>query len=227
MNAYADFFALQKEKFPRKTFLIFKDTSYTYEEFSELVNRLGNGFKKIGVQPGDKVGIMGFNSSDWLLSYFSLISIGAVVATVNPVLSIAERVHIINHCDLSALVLDAQAIPDFEKMKKEIGLSKIVLLGEARRDGAVTMRRLLEQGSTDPCRVERDGNDPCMIFHTGGTTSLPKSAVIPHRAFHWIMSNAPGAWHVDPEDRFLISSSMSFGMASGNILPIAPCPMAP
>ena len=221
MNSYADILALQEGRYPKKTFLTYKDTRFTYEEFSELVNKLGNGFKEYGIQPGDKVGIMGFNCSDWLLNYFSLISIGVVVVTVNPVLSNAEKVHIVNHCDLMALVLDAQAIPDFMKMKGEIGVSAVVLFGEAGLDGAVMMSQLLEAGSSDSCRVERDENDPCMIFHTGGTTSLPKSAVIPHRAFHWIMSKAPAAWHVTPDDCFLISSSMSFGMASGNILPIA------
>jgi long-chain acyl-CoA synthetase len=221
MNSYADFFALQKGKYPNKTFLIYKDTRFTYEEFSEWVNRLGNGFKKYGIQPGDKVGIMGSNCSDWLLNYFSLISIGAVVVTVNPVLSGAEKVHIVNHCDLKALVLDTLTIPDFMKMKGEIDVSTVILYGEGSLDGAVKMSRLIAAGNADPCKVERDENDPCMIFHTGGTTSLPKSAVIPHRAFQWIMSKAPSAWHVTPEDRFLISSSMSFGMASGNILPIA------
>ncbi len=221
MNAYIDFLGGHAKKHPRKTFLAFKETSYTYEEFSALANRLGNGLKAFGIRPGDRVGIMGFNSSDWILTYFALIGIGAVVVTVNPVLTIAERAHIINHCELSALVLDAALAPDLGKLRKEIAVSKLILLGEGRCDGAVAMAQLLEKGSADPCRVERGADDPYMIFHTGGTTSLPKSAVIPHRAFHWIMSNVPAAWHVGPEDRFLISSSMSFGMASGNILPIA------
>src|SRR4030067_3457301 len=107
MNSYADILALQEGRYPKKTFLPYKDTRFTYEEFSELVNKLGNGFKRYGIQPGDKVGIMGFNCSDWLLNYFSLISIGVVVVTVNPVLSNAEKVHIVNHCDLMALGLDA------------------------------------------------------------------------------------------------------------------------
>ena len=221
MNPYADFLALQKGRFPNKHFLIYKDRKYTYAEFSGQVNKLGNGLKAIGVQPGDKIGIMGTNSADWIITYFSLISIGAVVVTINPVLALPEKVHIINHCELKGIVLDAASVADFEKIAKDTAVSTLVTMGDAHLDGAVSTGRLMEGSGTHSCRVEREADDPCMIFHTGGTTSLPKSAVIPHRAFHWIMSNAPDAWHVKPEDRFLISSSMSFGMGSGNILPIA------
>ena len=221
MNPYADFLALQKQKFPKKNFLIYKDAEFTYEEFSEQVDKLGNGLKAFGIQPGDHIGMMGSNSANWILAYFSLISIGAVVVTINPALAIPEKIHIANHCNLKAIVLDAQAIPDFAEIRRDVALSRIVVLDNAKCDGAVTIGRLMENASANPCRVGRVADDPCMIFHTGGTTSLPKSAVIPHRAFHWIMSNAPAAWRVRPEDRFLISSSMSYGMASGNILPIA------
>jgi fatty-acyl-CoA synthase len=55
----------------------------TFKEFYERVSRFSSGLSKIGVKPGDKVGILDWDSDFYVQSYFSIPMMGAVLHTVN------------------------------------------------------------------------------------------------------------------------------------------------
>src|SRR6056300_805953 len=62
---------------------------WTYREFKQQIDRLATGLLKLGIEPGDRVGIWGPNSFEWVMVQYATAQIGAVMVCINP----AYRLH--------------------------------------------------------------------------------------------------------------------------------------
>jgi long-chain acyl-CoA synthetase len=65
------------------TYLVYDDERWTYAESHEQVSRIARWLTDNGVKPGDRVAIAMRNYPEWLLSYWAIVSIGAVAVGVN------------------------------------------------------------------------------------------------------------------------------------------------
>ena len=70
---------------PHKVGVIFEGREITYQEWNERANRAANAFVGLGIQPGDRVGVLLMNTPEFLECFFGLAKIGAIV--VPPILA--------------------------------------------------------------------------------------------------------------------------------------------
>ncbi len=89
--------------------------TYTYAEFFKRVNRLANVLKDMGLQAGDVVAVMDWDSHRYLEAYFAVPMSGMILQTVNVRLSEEKVLYTINHAKPKALLLNAE----FEPMAKD------------------------------------------------------------------------------------------------------------
>ena len=61
-----------------------QDVCWTYREFDERVTRLAAGLLKLGLQPGDRVGIWSQNCAEWVLVQFATARAGLIMVNINP-----------------------------------------------------------------------------------------------------------------------------------------------
>jgi len=206
------------ERFPlRDAILDPSGVAWTYEELNEQVDRLARGLLDIGVAKGDKVGLWMPNVPEWVIAYFAIARIGAVVVPMNTRYKTHEVEYILNDSEATTLFAVSSFVGiDYIDMIGEIrgnlpNLEHVVIVGEtgsamhgfdelvARGEALVDDGRLAErEAASDPA-------DNVFILYTSGTTGSPKGAMLSH---HNIAKNAEqvtAVLHATEEDVFLVA----------------------
>src|ERR671933_1455507 len=79
---------------------------YTYADFVPRAKKLAVALKKLGVESGDRVGTLAWNTYQHLEAYFGVPSAGGVLHTLNPRLHKDDLAYITNHAEDKALMVD-------------------------------------------------------------------------------------------------------------------------
>jgi len=169
-------------RFPDKVCLIYKNTSFTYKELNNLVNKAGNAFLNLGIKTGDRAMISLLNCPEFVISFFALAKIGAISVPMNYLLTANEEQYILNDSEVSLIITDCTKLSHFHKMTA--GTIPVVITNHGERDkilpDAVSFWTLIEKHSellsSCPCGRE----DVVTILYTSGTTGRPKGAMLTH-----------------------------------------------
>ena len=80
------------ERFPDSDALVVchQDIRWTYREFQREIDRLATGLLALGIESGDRVGIWGANSFEWILVQYATAKIGAIMVCINPAYRLYE-----------------------------------------------------------------------------------------------------------------------------------------
>ena len=62
------------------------DVSYSFSDVAAQVQRIGNYFRTVGIQPGDKIAICGRNCTNWAVAYLAIASYGGIIVSILPFL---------------------------------------------------------------------------------------------------------------------------------------------
>ncbi|ELZ06843.1 MULTISPECIES: AMP-dependent synthetase/ligase [Natrialba] len=171
--------------------------SLTYAETGEIVRALAAGFRELGVEAGDRVGIFAQTRMEWAQTDFALLAAGAVVTTVYKNSSPEKAHYLLDDPGASGVVVENQAVLErVLAVEDELELEFIVSMDEvggAGEDAATdcyTLAEVYELGDEryDPEAYEewlaaRDPDDLASIIYTSGTTGKPKGVMLTHRNF--------------------------------------------
>ena len=83
MKSVGDLLVLNSNRYPEKTAIVFRGQRFTYRELNERVNRLAHHLLDLGIQKGDRVGFMFYNSNQFVEIYFAALKIGALAVPIN------------------------------------------------------------------------------------------------------------------------------------------------
>ena len=221
---------------------------WTYFEFVKQVNRLATGLLRLGIEPGDRVGIWSPNRYEWVLTQFATAKIGAIMVCVNPAYRLYELEYALNKVGCKAII----SAPSFKtsryldmlaELAPELQTSEPGALVSAKLPHLKTVIRMDDEISPgmfnfgDVCdsgtQVETDrlqelqsslnAADPINIQFTSGTTGTPKGATLTHTN---ILNNAfygGQSMHFSAADRLCIPVPMyhCFGMVLGTLVCVA------
>src|SRR5947207_14900756 len=105
---------------------------YTYADAERRSRQLAQALLRLGIEPGDRVGTMAWNTFRHFELYYAISGIGAVCHTINPRLFPEQIVYIVNHAQDRLLFVDTSFIPRIEKLRPQFPADcRIVLLDEA------------------------------------------------------------------------------------------------
>lgn len=152
----------------------------TYAELNEEANRIATGLLAEGISPGDLVGLCAPNSSDWIASYFGIIKTGAIAVTLSSLLTGDELANLITHGRPRVVMTTGSKAPELERLKKEGYIEKVI--GEG---GDLDLHALKRKGTASFSAVDRDRRDSAAVLYTGGTTGMPKGAMLSHEHTHF------------------------------------------
>ena len=161
---------------------------YTYRELRERVQRLANALTSLGVQPGDTVAVMDWDSHRYLECFFAVPMIGAVLHTINVRLSPEQILYTIDHAEDDVLLVNSEFIPILEQIRGRMDTVKsfILLSDEPTEPGgtisfAGEYEALLAAAEPEFVFADFDENTRATTFYSTGTTGMPKGVYFSHR----------------------------------------------
>ncbi len=193
-------------EFPNRPAIDFFGNKINYSELGAFVDRVASGFQKLGFKKGDHIGLCLPNIPYYTICYFAILKIGGVVVNYNPLYTEQEISKQIEDSETKIMVtLDLKQIYDkFEPILQSGKLEQVIVcpftqalpwlkkilftlfkgkeLASIKFDSKRLPYSVLMEGNTTPEPVTIDPeNDIALLQYTGGTTGIPKGAMLTHR----------------------------------------------
>jgi fatty-acyl-CoA synthase len=160
----------------------------TYAEIRRRAKRFSNALKGLGVQPGDRVATLAWNSGRHMEAWYAIMGIGAVCHTLNPRLFPDQLCYIMAHAEDKILITDLTFLPtvierraDMRTIEKVIVLTDEGHMASVGLDGALCYETLVEQNAEDCVWGGFDEKTAAGLCYTSGTTGNPKGVLYSHR----------------------------------------------
>ena len=216
----------------------------TYAQLKSRVDALACGLMRLGLAPGDRIGIWSQNNMEWALTQFATAKAGLVLVNINPAYRRSELEYALNKVGCRALVLSpafktSNYLEMIADLAPELGhcepgllrshrlpsLEMVIRMGADSSPGMLNFDDLLRAPSREELTAlavlseKLQFDDPINIQFTSGTTGHPKGATLSH---HNILNNGffvGEAIKLVPGDRLCIPVPLyhCFGMVMGNL----------
>ena len=201
-----EYLAQSVKEFSNRPAIDYMGKSWSYQELGDLVDRATLGLQNLGVKKGDKVGICLPNTPYYPICHYAILKAGGVVVNFNPLYAVREFEHQIKDSEIK-LMVTFDLTSTYEKIEQihQDGLfEKIIvcpladILPQPKRflfnllrgrtlsavktdDSHFSFEQLIaEQGQPEPVEIDPE-NDFAILQYTGGTTGVPKGAILTHR----------------------------------------------
>jgi fatty-acyl-CoA synthase len=150
---------------------------YTYRDFHRRVHRLAHALDSLGIEAGDRIATLCWNSSRHLELYFAIPCSGRVLHTLNLRLAPEQLAYIINHAEDRVIFADASLLPILEPIRSQLrSVKHIVVLDDE-------YETMLAAAPEEPYAWPKlDENRAAAMCYTSATTGDPKGVVYSHRS---------------------------------------------
>lgn len=219
-----DLLADAVDRYPNREAVVYYGNPFTYRELDKLSTQFANRMIEMGLKPGEPVMMVMANLPQYLIAHFGTLKAGGIVAAINPLL--VEREIASLAADSKArfiIVLDRMwdkvepiiarreietaivtgiqdYLPTIKRLLYPVKFRKeMIRIPHQPEKGVHQFRKLMAGASDKKPMVKISREDVALFQYTGGTTGLPKAAMLTHRN---VVANALQArtWMIDARD---------------------------
>jgi fatty-acyl-CoA synthase len=161
----------------------------TYADVRHRAKKVAQRLARDGINPGDRVATLAWNTWRHLESWYGIVGIGAVYHTVNPRLFQEQIAWIVNHAEDRVMMTDLTFVPLLEKLADKLPtIERYIVYTDAAHmprttlKNAVAYEEWIAEADGDFAWAQFDENTAAGMCYTSGTTGNPKGVVYSHRS---------------------------------------------
>lgn len=203
-----EFLTRAAKNYPEKTAIHFMGKNISYKEFHDSSLKFANYLRSIGIEKGDRVGIMLPNCPQNAIAYFGILYCGAIIVQTNPLYTERELKYQMVNSGAKAIIALDLLYPRVTNIVKETSLEHVIITGIKdylpfpknliypyiqRKENGISIKvehrgmnhlftEAMKIAKSDPIRLEFDfEEDIALLQYTGGTTGPPKGVMLTHK----------------------------------------------
>ncbi|RLD73215.1 MAG: long-chain fatty acid--CoA ligase, partial [Bacteroidetes bacterium] len=178
------------------------ETPLTYAEFDKRRMAIVAMLEKMDIKPGDRIALLSANMPNWGITYFSIVSMGAIVVPILPDFSSGEIENVLLHSEAKAIFISTSLKAKIEGLKPDTLQHRILIDDFSLLE--TTGKKIQFKEDAQPAKEYKvTEDDLAAIIYTSGTTGKSKGVMLTHKN---ISSNAVASRSIQeivPGDRFL------------------------
>lgn len=206
--------------FHDRTATAFLGSELTFAEIKSQADRLATALSKLGITKGDRVGVMLPNCPQYIISFFAIVRLGAIVTNVNPIYTPREVGLVARDSGMRAIITLDVLAETLSVAKADTAIEQVIITtvqeyaaGSTSSgnlpEGALSFSALIAEVENPQLpRVEIDAEeDVAALVYTGGTTGVPKGAMLTHYSLYAATIQCAlwgGPFSIRGEERFLL-----------------------
>lgn len=209
--------------FPQRLSVVYGDRRYTWKDTLHRCQKLASALGKVGIQQGDTVAVLAFNTPELFEAHFGVPFSGAVLNTINTRLDDDTVSYILEHGKAKAIIVDAEllpvATPGLKALSREMGREiPIIVINDGQAgempatDPELTTtdyEAFLQTGSNDfTGLMPNDEWQSLSLNYTSGTTGRPKGVLYHHRGSYLMSMGTIAGWQMPMHPVYLYSVPM-------------------
>ncbi|UCC59738.1 MAG: long-chain fatty acid--CoA ligase, partial [Dehalococcoidia bacterium] len=234
------------ERYSDRTAVVFYGNKMSFKKLKEEIDRFATALHELGIRKGDKVALYLLNSPQYVIAYFGALRIGATLTPISPVYTSIEVRHQLEDSEADSIVCQdflydnversgvalknviLASISDYLPLSKKLaGKSVLGRYGKMEVPssrfiegrGLYEFQKLLKKYPPSPPEVRINAReDIAALPYTGGTTGLPKGAILTHHNLLACQMQVRSFWPLFEEGKEVIPALLPFYHIYGQVV---------
>ena len=241
-----DVFDEMAGKYSGKTALVFYGNKISYAKLKEEVDRFATALNDLGLRKGEKIALYLVNSPQYVIAYFGALKLGLTLTPISPVYTSIEVKHQLEDSEAESIICQDFLYDNVERAG--VSLKNVVLasvgeylpLSKKLSGGSVLGRygkmdvpdaqfmesrgfhqfqKLIKKYPPNPPKVDIDPKeDIAALPYTGGTTGLPKGAILTHYNLLACQTQVRTFWPIFEEGKEVVPALLPFYHIYGQVV---------
>jgi benzoate-CoA ligase family protein len=200
-----------------KLAILFQDQKLTYSQVAEQVNRAANSLRAQGIEPGDRVMLVLYDSLNFAAIFWGAIRMGAVPIPTTTLLSAEECAFMLSDSRARGLVVEDSLCEKLSPAWRDLPELKTILVAGKSAPEVKSLEHKLAQSSPQSTPAQTHRDDPAFWLYTSGSTGNPKAAIHRHRDMVYCLELfAKQTLGIRSDDVTFSTSKLFFAYGLGN-----------
>jgi len=189
-----DFLSIATAICPDRDMMVFEGERWSFSQANERINRLANALAGMGVQKGERVGMLQVNCNQYIEAYFAVAKLGAIFVPLNFRAKSEELSHMMSRAEVKVFFVGKRYLEMVDQMLPQLPSVKECISIDGPGGGKLFYEDLIMSSPSDEVISEIGDDDITLLVFTSGTSGRPKGVPLTHKGFvSYVLENVEPA----------------------------------